>query len=180
MQFTDIKNNTWTIEVTVLTCKRAKKWLEIDLFDLEQFFKIVQDPITLCDLLYVTCKDEADKRGVSDEHFGGLLAGRAIRDARNALMEAYINFIPDPAAAEKVRVIREKYETVGEKILQTLDKRMPMILKQLENATDQFIQELGRELDGEISPVAHHAASSTHTNRNITGNLSMNSPELSE
>jgi hypothetical protein len=169
MNFTDRKGKTWTIEVTVSTFKRVKKLLNIDLFDLENFFKLVQDPITLCDLLYVTCKDEADSRGITDEQFGTLLAGQAIRAARDALIEEYINFIPDPAAAEKVRVVSKKFNDVGEKILQTLEKRMPQIMEQLDTATDQFIKELDKELAGEKSPVAHQSESSNPANRNITG-----------
>jgi hypothetical protein len=148
--FSDTRNKRWAVEITVQTCKRVKKILGIDLFDLEKFFKLVQDPITLCDLLYVTCKDEADAESISDEQFGGRLSGTVIRDARSALMEAYINFIPDPAAAEKVRVIREKYDNVGEKILQSLEKRMPEIVKKIETETDRFITELEAELDKEL------------------------------
>jgi SpoVK/Ycf46/Vps4 family AAA+-type ATPase len=150
MNFTDTKNNVWQVDVTVLTCKRFKKFLNIDLFDLEAFFKLVQDPISLCDMLYVACRDEADKRGITDEMFGASLGGTVIRDARNALMEAYINFIPDPAAAEKVRVVREKYEKVGEKILASLENRLPEIVKQIDEQTDAFIAELEKEIDKEL------------------------------
>jgi hypothetical protein len=153
MVFTDTKNNVWAVDVTVLTCKRLKKMLGIDVFDLEKFFKLAQDPITLCDVLYVVCLDEANTRGISDEQFGASLSGTAIRDAKNALMEAYINFIPDPAAAEKVRIVREKYEKVGEKILESLEKKMPTIVQKIETQTERFLIELETELENELNEV---------------------------
>lgn len=149
--FTDTQKKNWTVNVTVSTLKRVKAALGIDMLDIDTFLKQVQDPISLCDILYLACKDEADREGISDEQFGGRLSGPSLRDGKNALMEAYINFIPDPVAAEKIRVVKEKYDQVGEKILAILDKRMPEIVDRIDAEVETFADKIDAELGRMIS-----------------------------
>ena len=164
--FTDIHGRKWTVSITVGTVKRVKTMLNIDMIgDIEGFLKQIQDIMTRCDVLYVVCKEEADKLGITDEQFACCLAGSALRDAYNALIEAYMAFIPDPEAAAKLRVVQEKYDVVGDKILALIDKKMPQISQKMDEDIAIVLAEIENQIDRDTS---------------ITGNSSGTLPGLSE
>ena len=152
--FTDIHGHAWTVAVTIGTVKRVKARLGIDMFDTDSFMKQMQDFIMLCDLLYVICQDEAEKRGITDEQFGCSLAGQVLRDAREALMEAYMAFFPDPEVAAKLRVVKDKYNAVGDKMLALLEKKMPQIIRKLDSEIDSVLAEMEKQIDRETVPAS--------------------------
>lgn len=99
--FTDNAGRTWTVAIHVAAVKRVRAILEIDLYGLvnegfERLAELCHDPVTLVDLLYVLCQDEAEKRGVSDEDFGRAMAGDSIERATMAFIEALTDFFPNP------------------------------------------------------------------------------------
>ncbi|GHT12318.1 hypothetical protein FACS1894170_06980 [Planctomycetales bacterium] len=145
--FTDTKQTTWTVDVNVDVIRSVKQRLDVEMLDIETFLKRVQDPVALCDILYLACEEQADKDGIDSREFGRRLGGAALRQAKDALFDAYINFIPDPAAAEKVRVVKDKYNAVGNRVLKTLEAKMPKILANIDRETDKFVSELEKEID---------------------------------
>jgi hypothetical protein len=161
--FTDIHGRTWTVAITIGTVKRVKARLGIDMLDAETFMKQAQDFIALCDLMYVICQDEAEKQGISDEQFGHSFAGPVIREAYNALMEAFFAFQPDPKSEAKLRVVNEKYLAIREKQHALLDKKMPGIVQRIDREIENVLAEMEKQID-----------------EGITGGLSTNSPESSE
>jgi len=46
------------------------------------------------DVLYAICKPDADKQGVTDEEFGEAMAGDAIEQATEALLDEIVDFFP--------------------------------------------------------------------------------------
>ena len=119
--FTDNAGRTWTVEITVADLKRLRAMLGIDIANLtepdappeEQLLaRLATDPVLLVDVLYVLCLDQAEKAGVTDEQFGRAMAGDAIEEATEALLEAIVDFTPNPR--ERARLARVKkglYET---------------------------------------------------------------------
>jgi len=153
--FTDIHGRTWTVNITIGTVKRVKQRLGIDMLkEVELFLKQIQDIITLCDVLYVVCQDEADKHGITDEQFGGSLAGSAILQAKEALMEAYMAFFPDPEVAARLRVVQDKYNAVGDKILALIDKKMPQIAQKIDSEVENFLAGMEKQIDAETAPTS--------------------------
>ncbi|MCL2745399.1 MAG: hypothetical protein FWE67_16285 [Planctomycetaceae bacterium] len=150
-KFTDTKQTEWTVHVNVDVMRSVKQRLGVDMLDIETFLKQYQDVILLCDILYLACEEQADELGIDSREFGRRLAGGALKEAREALLEAYVNFIPDSAAAEKVRIVKDKYNARSDKVLALLDKKMPQILAQIEKETEQVIAELEKEIDGNTS-----------------------------
>jgi len=57
--FTDNQGTSWTVFVTVGTLKRVKQTLGVDIMDVEAFVRQIQDPISLCDILYLACVEQA-------------------------------------------------------------------------------------------------------------------------
>lgn len=163
--FTDIHGRKWTVGVTVNTVKRVKSRLGIDMItDPDQFLKQIQDIIALCDILYVVCQDEANPLGINDELFGGSLAGPVIKEAKNALIEAYLAFFPDPELTAKLRVVAEKYNAVGNKVIALLDKKMPQIARKMDEEVDGVLADIESQIDKDTL---------------TTGNSSTNVPESS-
>ncbi len=148
--FTDFKDERWDVVISVDTVRRARRALDIDLLLPEPFFKYIQDVVNLCDILYLVCEHEARERNVDSEEFGRRLLGPALREARDALMEAYINFTPDPAAAEKLRVVQDRYAAVGNKMLDVLDVKMPRIIEKIDAEVNATVTSLEKAIDKEL------------------------------
>ncbi|MEZ6099980.1 MAG: hypothetical protein R3E01_13510 [Pirellulaceae bacterium] len=93
--FKDNAGRTWTVAINVDAVKRVRAMLEIDLLEAVEGKLIQQlrdDPILLCDVLYVICKLEADAAEVTDEQFGQGMAGDAIDHATAAFLEELVGF----------------------------------------------------------------------------------------
>ena len=93
--FQDNAGRTWTVSVNVDAVKRVRSLLEVNLLEAVEgklIERLRDDPILLCDVLYVVCKPEADAAGVTDEQFGQGMAGDAIDHATAALLEELVGF----------------------------------------------------------------------------------------
>ena len=110
--FADNAGRTWAVQVNVDTIKRVQGLLDVNLLDVvdgDLIERLVADPVLVCDVVYVVCKPEADKQGVSDEEFGRAMAGDAIHNAAEALLAEIVDFFPPAkrkilaAALEKMR-----------------------------------------------------------------------------
>ena len=106
--FVDNTNRAWTVAVTVTGVKRVRATLGIDIPSLiengsEGLAKLLGDPISLVDVIYVLCRDQAEKQGVTDEQFGEAMAGDAIQGASNAFLEAFADFFQEPRVRAGIR-----------------------------------------------------------------------------
>ena len=95
-QFKDTLGRPWLVQVTVGIISDVRAALAVDVVDVggEIFQRLQSDPILLCNVLYLVCKEQADADGISDVDFGRAMGGDAIDDATDALLEALINFFP--------------------------------------------------------------------------------------
>jgi len=120
--FVDNSRRTWEVAINVAAVKRIRGLLGIDLYALvddgfKSLSKLVSDPVTLADVLYCLCKEQADKQSISDEDFGRALAGDAITQAADAFVEELIDFFPDARARASLRKAIEAGKTVRDKVL---------------------------------------------------------------
>ena len=125
--FKDNAGRSWSVSVNVDTARRLRSMANVDLMELVEapereeasggkadddglplraafarkplLERLIRDPILLCDVLYVVCKEEADKLNVSDADFGRALYGTAIAAARSAFLEEIADFFPDEGQA---------------------------------------------------------------------------------
>ena len=130
--FVDNSRRTWEIEINITAVKRIRGLLGIDLYSLvddgfKSLSKLVSDPVSLADVLYCLCKDQADKQSISDEDFGRALAGDAITQAADAFVEELIDFFPDARARASLRKAIEAGKTVRDKVLSHAEKILDSI-----------------------------------------------------
>ena len=130
--FVDNSRRTWEIAINVAAVKRIRGLLGIDLYALvddgfKSLSKLVSDPVTLADVLYCLCKDQADKQSISDEDFGRALAGDAITRAADAFVEELIDFFQDARARASLRKAIEAGKTVRDKVLSHAEKILDSI-----------------------------------------------------
>jgi hypothetical protein len=115
--FVDNAGRVWCIQIHVAAVKRVRGLVGVDLFALvdEEFAglsKLLGDPVSLVDVLYCLCKDEADKRTVTDEDFGRSMGGDALEKAVEAFLAELTDFFPDA----RVRAALQKILTVSRRI----------------------------------------------------------------
>ena len=130
--FVDYSRRCWEVAINVAAVKRIRGLLGIDLYALvddgfKSLSKLVSDPVTLADVLYCLCKDQADKQSISDEDFGRALAGDAITQAADAFVEELIDFFPDARARASLRKAIEAGKTVRDKVLSHAEKILDSI-----------------------------------------------------
>ena len=130
--FVDNSRRTWEVAINVAAVKRIRGLLGIDLYALvddgfKSLSKLVSDPVTLADVLYCLCKEQADKQSISDEDFGRALAGDAITQAADAFVEELIDFFPDARARASLRKAIEAGKTVRDKVLSHAEKILESI-----------------------------------------------------
>jgi len=115
--FKDNAGRDWTIAVNVDVIQRVRDLLKVDLLTVlegELTQKLIDDPILLCNVVYVVCKPEADAKNVTDQDFGRSMAGDAIDAATTALLEELVDFFPRArrgllaTALKKLREVERK------------------------------------------------------------------------
>jgi len=130
--FKDNAGRSWTIAIHVAAVKRVRGLLSLDLYSLldERFAglaKLLADPVDFVDVLYVLCKDDADRLGITDEDFGRAMAGDSIEHARNAFLEEYADFFPDPRVRAGLRKVMAASAKVRDRIMSLMESRLDAI-----------------------------------------------------
>ena len=102
--FTDSLGRAWTLVVNMATIKRVRALCGVELNTIVEvedgrpsaklLERFSSDPVLLVDVLYAVCKPECDQRNVSDEDFGAAMAGDAVEQATDALLDEVIDLFP--------------------------------------------------------------------------------------
>ncbi len=97
-RFTDDEKRDWLIHVDVNALRKVRDLFKINLGSFDEvggcLARLADDPILLCDLLYVLCEEQVKERELTDADFGRLLLGDVIARATMALGEAIADFFP--------------------------------------------------------------------------------------
>ena len=142
-KFTDTKGDEWAVALNVSAIKAVRNHLGIDLLNLDDgqlILKLTSDPISLVDVIYVLCMDQAEAKGVSDSQFGARMAGDVIADATEAMLEALVSFIPNPRDRANMAKVLKKSEEVMEATRDLVDKEIEA------GVLDQIVQNALGEL----------------------------------
>ena len=161
--FVDNSRRNWEVAINVTAVKRIRGLLGIDLYALvddgfKSLSKLVADPVSLADVLYCLCKDQADKQSISDEDFGRALAGDAITQAADAFVEELIDFFPDARARASLRKAIEAGKTVRDKVLSHAEKILDSI--DTETEAKKWISSSGTLPESSGSTPDHSASES--------------------
>ena len=166
--FTDNTGRTWTLVVNVATIQRVRALCGVDLNSIVEvedgkpsaklLERLSGDPVLLVDVLYAVCRPECDQKNVSDEDFGAVMAGDAVEQATDALLDEIVDFFPAAKRKAFQRILsasRRFGEAARRRLEATLaDGRFE----------DALVSELER-LTG-LSPNAPESAESTPTPSN--------------
>jgi hypothetical protein len=164
--FTDNAARAWTIQVNVDALKRVKSLLDgVDLMeavDGKLLQRMLDEPVLLCDIIYALCKPQADAAGVTDEDFGRAMAGDAIDNATQALLEELVDFFPQRRRALLTKVL-DKLKKLDSLALATVTDRIEKIDldKVMSNAVAQLDNDLSALLAGKPSGPAPASSAST-------------------
>lgn len=115
--FTDDKDREWDLTI------RGRKYMEIcdkcD-FDLarvaekpEEWFRIITDVRLLYKMLWVICREQAQKHKVPECDFQDMLCGDVLTNAQEAIKEAVRFFLPAPHREVVEEVERKNLEAKG-------------------------------------------------------------------
>jgi len=109
--FSDLNGRNWVVTLDVYSIKQIKKELEVDLLDEkvhETLQRIAEDIVLAIDVLYLAMKEKLDTANVSELEFGKSLAGDCLNDAVGALVEALVDFFPNPRKREFTKKMWDK------------------------------------------------------------------------
>ncbi len=119
--FKDRNGRPWTVDITVGGIKRVRDLLKIDLYGLVDdkfagYQKLLADPVSLVDVVFVLCEADAKAAGISDVQFGSALSGQTLSDMQDAFTEALIDFFPDRSQAAVLQKMIQKTKLTAAEI----------------------------------------------------------------
>lgn len=108
--FEDDKGREWTVDVNPWTLGRVKDNTGVLLTALVEDDNAVlrilyNDPVMVGDILWRLCEDQAEDRGVSLKDFSYSIAGDAFGKARDAVVEATVDFFGSQEQRDRVRKV---------------------------------------------------------------------------
>lgn len=153
-QFVDSKGRKWDATVDVPTAKEIRNRLNIDLLDLlngraDALQKLIEDPITLVDALYLVCREQCEAQNVDDVDFGRGLVGEGIDNAVDALLVGIAYFFPKGRRVVVLGVIQkmnESLDRITAKALTALED--PRLTAAIDREADQAIETWLNEAGG--------------------------------
>lgn len=153
--FTDLKNRTWTLSLTIATAKRVKSLLAdrgVDLLQMETtdsvsgiplFTRLAVDIELLCDVIFACIQPQAVEAGVSDVQFGESLGGDVIFKARDAFFKEIIDFFRSLGRKEIVKAIQAQ-ETLISNVVRRAEEKLENL--DLDNIAKQAVPSLSSPL----------------------------------
>lgn len=126
--FEDLEGREWKLSVTIGSVRQVKETLGVDLLEFPEVLeKLSGDIYTLCNVLYVLIKPQADKLNVSDVDFGYALGGDVLEKAVDALLNEMINFFP-----QRRRDLLMKLKTKSGEYQETVLKKAEIKIESLD------------------------------------------------
>jgi hypothetical protein len=126
--FADKSGTQWSPEINVVTIKRVRELLDINLLELvmpeSKLPERLNDPCLLVDVLYALCKDEADGRSINDVDFGASMTPDGIEDAWSIVLQGIVNFSPRglrPAYQRVLETAKKYRQTQTQKVTELLE-----------------------------------------------------------
>jgi hypothetical protein len=120
--FRDNAGRVWSVEINYASIKACRGLLGVDLLgllddDFAGLARLTADLIGLIDVLFVLCRDEAARLGVTDEDFGRALRGDALEHAADAFLADLADFFPNPRVRAGLRGVLAKGRRVRDLVL---------------------------------------------------------------
>jgi hypothetical protein len=155
--FKDNAGRSWTIAINVYAVKHVKALIGVDLYGLidkefQSLDRLLSDPVTLVDVIYCLCKDDADRLGISDQEFGRGIGGDSLERATDAFLEELTDFFPDPRMRAGLKKVIEKGRAVRTIVLDRAMEQLDEI--DVESEARKLIDSSGRSPESSESTPA--------------------------
>ena len=142
-KFVDTKNRIWIVEISNTTLRRVKTLTDVRLMDAvdgELIPQLSQDFLLLGEVLYAVCKPQADKESIDQDEFESGLSGDTFTEARDALVEALLEFLPEDQRRLLSKAVEHQREVTA--------RGMAMIHKRLDDPklVDQMVADMEANL----------------------------------
>jgi hypothetical protein len=124
--FTDKNEQKWVVEVNVGVIKKLKNMGVDILSDGEGIDRLINDPVCLCESLFIICKEQCKDRNLNEEEFYSIIVGDVLGDAALALSNAIVDFFPK-ARREVLKKSLEKNRAIQEVLYQEIGKQVDSI-----------------------------------------------------
>jgi len=142
--FTDNAGRAWQVAVSVTGIEEVKAEADVDLLQLVEggplLERLMRNPVVLCRVLYALCKGQMEAKGVSAEEFGRGMAGRAITEARQVLLEEIVDFFHQEGPT--IRREAEKLLAAYRRLLEAVNLRLDGV------DTDELVERALASVDG--------------------------------
>jgi hypothetical protein len=130
--FKDSEGRPWAVAINTTVIKRVRLMAGVDINGLlddkfEKLNALHRDVVLFVDVLYAVCKDEADRRSLTDEDFGRAMFGDALHHADVAFCEALADFFSDPRMRGALRRVIAAGAEVRDRLLERLDRETATI-----------------------------------------------------
>lgn len=144
--FKDNEGREWLLAINVAQVKRVRDLLGVDLpglldDNLSGLAKLLSDPAGLVDVAYVLCRDQTEKRGLSDWDFGSSLGGDSILGIRDAFLAELVDFFPDPRVRGALTKLIEASRRLQDGVIGRMGPALDSI--DLEAEVDRLIASFG-------------------------------------
>ena len=126
--FTDEQNRQWPIKITVKTVRQCRA-IGIDLGDIGNtesglLSDLISNPELVADIAYIAVGKLADERGVSGDDFAELLLGDYLQNLFEVVLQALVDFTPDPRDRVTLQMILKKTKGAIDKVRDMVENRM--------------------------------------------------------
>ena len=114
--FTDSKNRTWVVDITVSAIRRIRDLTGIDFGNAKVFAdqgtmeKIGLDVVLLAEVLYAALLPAITQKGIEKDDFCDAIQGDAINEAQFALLDGIADFFPKAQGNLLKSVLRQARE----------------------------------------------------------------------
>ena len=109
-KFTDNSGQEWQVIVDTWTLRAVKNNAGVLLTSLLEenatlYAQLYSDPILLADIVWPLIEDQAKERNVTMRDFGADFTGQAVTAARDAVVEATVDFFDPQTRLQAMRII---------------------------------------------------------------------------
>ena len=123
--FQDCEGREWKLSVNLGSARRVKEQYGIDLlgFDERLIGRLSSEMVLMADVVFLLIEQQAKGRDIDREAFFDALDGTALESAKDALIDATVDYLP-AGRQEKVRKALAKIKELDDRLIAEAEKRL--------------------------------------------------------
>lgn len=135
---------TVDLSISAGSVELVKNQLKVSLVDLGStgvIEKMMDDPMLLCNVMYLLCKRSCDEQKISADDFAYGLEGKEIEECTRLFIEELINFLPQ----SKKTILRQSLKMQNElnqKMVESSMAKMETMMGKMETMVDKEVDKM--------------------------------------